>query len=104
MFNLKEKQALFLEAKDQLSEFFDRGELKDLAPDVADKILTSIAVVTAKAYEDQTGQPIEDEKELAQLVAASLKSLIRNRSGILLASRKVARNPNAQQGKLKRSL
>ena len=104
MFNLQAKQKVFMEGKREISELFDRNQLKDLAPDVADNILTSLAVVTAKAYEDQMGQPIEDERELAQLVMASIKSLYRMRSPILMASRKVVRNPSTAQSKLKRSL
>jgi len=104
MFNLQAKQKVFMEGKREISELFDRNQLKDLAPDVADNILTSLAVVTAKAYEDQMGQPIEDERELAQLVMASIKSLYRMRSPILMASRKVVRNPSTAQQKLKRSL
>lgn len=103
-FNLNEAKKTFLKGRSQIAELFDRGQLKELAPDVAEEILTAIAVVTAKAYEDQSGQPIEDEKELAQLVMASLKSLYRMRSPILMASRKVVRNPKSVQGKLKRSL
>lgn len=104
MFDLKSKQKVFMEGKREISELLDRGQLKDLAPEVADDILTSLAVVTAKAYMDQTGQPIEDERELAQLVMASIKSLYRMRSPILMASRKVVRNPATAQQKLKRSL
>lgn len=104
MFNLAKKQRIFLEGKEQISELLDRGQLKDLAPDVADDILTSLAVMTAKAYQEQMGQPIEDERELAQLVMAAIKSLYRMRSPILMASRKVVRNPGTAQAKLKRSL
>jgi len=104
MFNLAKKQKIFLEGKEQISELLDRGQLKDLAPDVADDILTSLAVMTAKAYQEQMGQPIEDERELAQLVMAAIKSLYRMRSPILMASRKVVRNPGTAQAKLKRSL
>jgi hypothetical protein len=103
-FNLSEAKKNFLKGRAQIAELFDRGQLKELAPDVAEEILTAIAVVTAKAYEEQSNQPIEDEKELAQLVMASLKSLYRMRSPILMASRKVVRNPKSSQGKLKRSL
>lgn len=104
MFNLAEKQKLFMEGKGRIDELFDRGTMKDLAPDVADNILSSLAVVTAKAYKDQTGNDIDDEKELAQLVMGSLKSLYRMRSAILMASRKTVRNPKTAQSKLKRSL
>ena len=103
-FNLAEAKNTFLKGRAQIAELFDRGQLKDLAPEVAEEILTAIAVVTAKAYEEQSGQPIEDEKELSQLVMASIKSLYRMRSPILMASRKVVRNPKSSQSKLKRSL
>jgi len=102
-FNLSEAKKTFLKGRSQIAELFDRGQLKELAPEVAEEILTALAVVTAKAYEE-SGQPIESDKELAQLVMASLKSLYRMRSPILLASRKVVRNPKSSQGKLKRSL
>jgi hypothetical protein len=104
MFNLAKKNQLFTEGKFQLSELLDRQDLKDLAPEVAEEILSSLAIVVAKAYEEQKGEPVADEKELAQLVMASLKSLYRMRSSILMASRKVVRNPKLAQSKLKRSL
>lgn len=104
MFNLSEAKKTFIEGRNVLSELIDRGQLKELAPDVAQDILSAIAVVTAQAYEEQMGMPLEDEKELAQLVFASLKSLARMRSPILMASRKVVRNPNSTKSKLKRSL
>ena len=103
-FNLSEAKAKFLQGRKQISELLDRGQLKDMAPDVAENLIMSIAVMTAKAYEEQMGQPIEDEKELSQLVMAAIKSLYRMRSPILMASRKVVRNPSSAQGKLKRSL
>lgn len=104
MFNLAEKKKLFVEGKSALSELIDREQLKDLAPDVAEEILSSLAIVVAKAYEEQKGEPVADERELAQLVMAALKSLYRMRSGIVMASRKVVRNPKVAQAKLKRSL